>query len=180
MNIRKRHFLICKSSDLVKFAYFHEVRLMVYFILFLILSSCALNAEQEAQLNRAINRHLSAMNEGRMLQYLSEIHPTSVKYFKTKGDDIFKAHFSLVDSVEVFEPDHFQDPIIVTIEKEGSKIHVEYEVLKIQLGNFSNESTKYQIIAISEDDGGSWLFLHDGDYFNEEIFPASERLIKKK
>lgn len=140
---------------------------------------CSLNAEQEASLNRAVNQHLSAMNDGRTLQFISEIHPSAVKYYKSKGDDLFKKHFTLIDSSEVYEPDYYQDPLIKTIESKGERLHVRYEVLKIENIDGNTESVPYYMYATSEDNGKSWYFLEEGDYFNNDIIPAKERLIEK-
>ncbi|TNE96234.1 MAG: hypothetical protein EP322_08745, partial [Bacteroidetes bacterium] len=112
------------------------MRNKLFFILLILISSCTLSADQEATLNRSINNHLSAMNEGRMLQYLSEIHPLAVRYYKDKGDSVFEAHFELKNiNSEVY----YQDPIIKQIEKEGDVIHVEFEVLEISSNLFDEE-----------------------------------------
>lgn len=146
----------------------------------ILLASCTLNAEQEASLNRAINRHLGAMNEGRMLQFISEIHPNAVKFHKRKGNEHFEDHFRLVDSTEVFDPNYYQDPLIQESAKEGNTIHIRYEVLCISFQDFSEESLKYEIFAVSEDNGKTWSFLHKGDYYNDDILAPKQRLIQGK
>ncbi len=120
------------------------------------------------------------MNDGRTLQYISEVHPSAVKYYKAKGDRFFKEHFMLVDSSEVFNPDYYQDPIIKTIESKGEQLQVRYEVLKIETIDGYPESMPYNLFALSDDNGKSWYFLDEGDYFNNDIIPVKERLIDKK
>lgn len=163
-----------------RFDYFQRVKKIVFFLLILVLAGCSLNAEQEASLNRAIHRHLSAMNEGRMLQFVSEVHPAAVRYYKEKGDDVFKTHFSLSDSTDIYNADYYQDPLIEEIESDGDRIQVRYKVLRIDVDDFNPESEDVEIFALSEDNGVSWIFLHDQDYFIDEIFPPKQRLIKGK
>ncbi len=141
------------------------------------MSSCTLSADQEATLNRSINNHLSAMNEGRMLQYLSEIHPLAVRYYKDKGDSVFEAHFELKNmNSEVY----YQDPIIKQIEKEGDVIHVEFEVLEISSNLFDEQASPLKVFALSSDNGKTWYFLHDNDYTDDHVLKKEERLINIK
>ncbi len=117
------------------------------------------------------------MNEGRMLQYLSEIHPLAVRYYKDKGDSVFEAHFELKNmNSEVY----YQDPIIKQIEKEGDVIHVEFEVLEISSNLFDEQASPLKVFALSSDNGKTWYFLHDNDYTDDHVLKKEERLINIK
>lgn len=151
-----------------------------FFVLCLLaLASCSLNAEQEASLNRAVNKHIGALNDGRLVQFIAETYPPAVKYYKSKGDAAFKEKFTLVDSISVYETAVYQDPTILNVGKSELNIHVEYTVLCVTMKDLAPHSEERKLFALSSDGGKQWYFLHDEDYFNSAILPKNDRLINK-
>lgn len=109
------------------------------------------------------------------MSYVAFTHPNAVAYYKEKGDSVFTERFDLSDS----ENGAFlQDGNIREIEQKNSTIHVKYNFLSIEGDYYENKASEVTIFAISNDDGNSWFFIDERDYFNTEIFEPSNRLIK--
>lgn len=148
------------------------------FLLLLILGSCSMNAEQEASLNTAIRKHLKARNEGQLMTYISEMHPNAIAYYKRLGDDAFKDAFKLAAPDEPMP--YFQDPTIQDTESDGQVLHVKIKVMRVEDHLFNLNADPVFLFAVSEDEGVSWYFISQHDYFNDAILKPDDRLIKKK
>ena len=145
------------------------------FLALLIVAGCTLNAEQEASLNTAIRAQLKAMNEGQLMTFISNIHPSAVRYYMDQGDEAFKSVFELADEDGV-QP-YFQDPTILKSESSRSSLHVKLKIVRVEDEFFDINAVDEIYFAISEDNGKSWHFLREKDYKNEEVIKASLRLI---
>lgn len=142
-------------------------------LLLLFLAACTLNADQEKSLNEAMNHYLSARNNNEVLNFVAFTNGKVVKYYKEKGDSIFKIKFGAGEEF-VF----IQDGNIRDTEASENKIHVKYSFLKISGDLFAEDSEEIFIYAISEDNGVSWTFVDENDYLNDAIFTNQQRLIK--
>ncbi len=147
------------------------------YLLLLLLGSCTLNADQEASLNNALTSYINSRNNGAVMSYVGFTHPKVVAYYKNKGDSIFQSRFDVSD--EYTRP-FFQDGIIKSTQKKNDVIHVKYVFKKFEQEYIDMEITDVAIIAISEDNGNSWFFVEEEDYFNDVSFSQDERLIAKE
>lgn len=138
------------------------------------LSSCALNADQESSLHTAMVSYINSRNNGAVMSYVGYTHPNAVAFYKNSGNEAFKSNFDLSNDEE--RP-FFQDGIIKTIESKGNTIHVKYEFQKIENEDYIVDIANIIVIAISEDDGQTWFFVDEKDYLNDKIIPKKERLI---
>ena len=152
--------------------YFHEVK-YCYFLLLLLLSSCTLNADQEASLNSAVSTYINAINNGQATLYVGFTYPAAVAYYENQGDSIFKKRFTLED---VEERSFLQDGNIMNSASEGESYQVHYEFLCFD--GYYEEVEKKNIYAISDDNGISWFFIDEEDYTNDAILALDKRLIK--
>lgn len=145
-------------------------------ILLLILTSCSLNADQEASLHQAMVSYVNSRNNGAVMSYVGYTHPNVVAYYKEQGDSLFQTHFDV--SNEEKRP-FFQDGIIQQIESEGENIHVKYEFQKFEYVEFNEEVKKVVIFAITENDGKAWFFAEEQEYYNDKIILKNKRLITR-
>lgn len=146
----------------------------ISFILLLLLTSCALNADQESSLHTAMVSYINSRNNGAVMSYVGYTHPNVVAFYKSAGDSVFKSNFDLSNEEE--RP-FYQDGIIKTIESKGNTIHVKYEFQKIESENYFLDVADIIVIAISEDDGKTWFFIDEKDYMNDKIIPKKDRLL---
>ncbi|MES2799507.1 MAG: hypothetical protein V4638_05790 [Bacteroidota bacterium] len=140
-----------------------------------VMAGCSLNARQEASLSRSVTNYLEAKRNGVTLAYVSMIHPDFVRYYVEKGDSSFKEKFTET------QKDHYvDDATIQTIVSEGASIHVLYKVKAV--GNYYTETSDSTeaFLALSANDGESWFFVQDKEYFDVSINPTFKRLITKK
>ena len=164
------HFFLFEKNP-----YFHHVKIWM-FTLLLLLGSCTLNADQEASLNNALTSYINSRNNGAVMSYVAFTHPNIVSYYKNEGDSVFQSHFDV--SNEYTRP-FFQDGLIRTTEKRDKSIHVKYLFKKIEASDFDIQANDAIIIAMSDDNGTSWFFAEEEDYFNLKIFKKDEiRIIK--
>ncbi len=147
------------------------------FTLLLLLGSCTLNADQEASLNNALTSYINSRNNGAVMSYVAFTHPNVVNHYKNAGDSVFQSHFDV--SNEYTRP-FFQDGLIRSTEKNGNTIHVKYLFKKIEANDFDRQMTDAIIIAMSNDNGTSWFFAEEEDYFNWKIFKKDELLISNQ
>lgn len=148
------------------------------YLLLLLITACSLNAEQEASLHKSKTQYINGYNEGEVATYVAFTHPNAVAYYKNLGDSLFKEKYNL--SVEMNRP-FLQDGTIRKIESRGNEIHVKYEFLSIGIEDYFGDNPMKKIIyAISVDDGQSWFFVDEEDYFNEKIISKKDRLISEE
>lgn len=151
-----------------------------YYFLFLILPSiffaCSLNSEQEKNLNTALSIYLNARNSGEATLYVACTHPDAVAYYTAQGDSIFKTRYNLAN---IEEQAYLQDANLLEIKTEGTEIHVRYSLLSIREWDVQNPSKEVFLFAISQNDGKSWFFIDEEDYFSDAIFNIKKRLFKQ-
>ncbi len=156
--------------------YFHRVKPYYFFLLLLGLTACSLNADQEAALSTATISYINARNEGVATAYVAFTYPKAVAYYTAQGDSVFQQRYDLS---EVDSQPFLQDGNIETIEKNGEKIHVRYSFLSVDAYNYDIPSQEVYIIAISENNGVSWSYIDEEDYYNDAIVKPGDRLLKK-
>ncbi|MFT6921608.1 MAG: hypothetical protein ACJA1C_000605 [Crocinitomicaceae bacterium] len=158
------------------FTYIHTVKHFYFFILLFIIGSCSLNAAQESALNQSKNEYIGARNEGVIISYVAYTHPNVVGFYKDLGDEAFIERFDLHVGVGSL---FLQDGSIKETNWDGDNIQVKYEFMGILETEFRYEGDPVFIYALSADDGKSWHFLEEKDYFNSKIIKPKDRLIKK-
>ena len=140
------------------------------------LTSCSLNADQEASLHQALVSYVNSRNNGAVMSYVGYTHPNVVSHYKNQGDNLFQAHFDVSNEEE--RP-FFQDGIIQTIESDEEIIHVQYEFQKFEYIRYNDEVKKAIIFALTENGGKSWFFAEEEEYYNDKIISKNKRLIKR-
>ena len=158
------------------FTYIHTVKHLCLFILLFAIGSCSLNSTQEDSLNQAKNKYIEARNKGIIITYVEFTHPKVVRYYKDLGDNVFIDRFDLEVGVGSL---FLQDGAIKETNWDGDNIHVKYEFLGVLETEFRLEGSQEFIYAMSGDDGKSWHFVEEKDYYNDKIIKAKDRLIKK-
>ena len=141
------------------------------------LGACALNADQETSLHTAMVSYVNSRNNGVVMSYVAYSHPNVVSFYKNQGDSLFKVHFDLSNENE--RP-FFQDGLIQKIERANNLIHVKYQFKKIGFEDFIQTQDDVHIIAVSENEGETWFFIEEQDYFNDQIIKKENRLIAKE
>lgn len=138
----------------------------------LLLTACSLNATQEASLNNAKTSFINAKNNGSVMSYVAFTLPDAVAYYQKQGDSVFQKRFDLSENnYNTF----IQDGNIRKITQKDGVIQVKFEFLEVNMDEVSKEN---QILyAMSDNDGESWFFLEEEDYFNDAIFSPEKRLI---
>ncbi len=143
------------------------------FLLFL--SACSLNATQEATLNKAKTSFINAKNNGSVMNYVAFTLPVAVAYYQQQGDSVFQKRFDLSENnYNTF----IQDGNIREIAKKEGEIQVKFEFLEVNIEEVSK--VKKYVYALSDNDGKSWFFLEEEDYFNDNIFSPDKRLIDQE
>lgn len=158
------------------FPYIHTVKHFYLFLLLFIIGSCSLNATQESALNQSKNEYVGARNEGVIISYVAYTHPNVVGYYKELGDKAFIDKFDLKVGVGAL---YLQDGSIKETNWDGDKIQVKYDFLGVFETQYRLERNLVSIYALSADDGKTWHFLEQEDYFNDKIIKPKDRLIKK-
>jgi len=159
---------------IAKFAYFHKVK-PYYFIFLFILGACSLSPDQETSLNKAMTMYVNARNEGGVMACVAYTLPAAVAHYTAMGDSVFKARYDLSS---VNDNPFLKDGTIVEIESDGSRLHVKYNFLSLAPLYSDERSKEVYLFAISEDDGVSWFFIDEEDYFDTNIIKEKDRLIK--
>ena len=156
----------------LKKGWFKAVGVVFLLLMVQFLSSCSLNAEQEATLSESTTNYTEARKAGALLAYVSIQHPLVVRYYKEKGDSAFLKKFTV-------EPkDYFsEDPVIRRIEKQDDDIHVLYEAKIIQSEWESGGDEVRRFVALSENNGRNWFFIDWSDYVDKSIATGLIRLI---
>lgn len=151
---------------------------LTYFVIatFLVLSACRLNADQETALHQASTSYINAFNEGIAARYVAYTHPDAVAYYKAQGDSIFKMRYNLSGGDE--RP-YLQDGNIEDIESDGNMIQVRYSYLRVHPLDYTVRQDQVTIIAMSSNNGKSWFFLDEDDYWNDAIISPKERLLNR-
>lgn len=147
--------------------------LFVSLLLTLLITACSLSGEQEASLNKSVIEYIEARNNNRVSMRVRLTHPKVVRYYKNKGDEIFKERFRPENNNE-----YWRDPTIRTVEKSGKVIHVKYEVTTLHEYELEIVEDRRDLYAISSDDGQHWKFMDSDEYNNDEILPKDKKLIK--
>lgn len=143
---------------------------IVYLTLLLLISSCALDSRQEEKLNEAFHTYIDSHNKGLTLQYVALTHVNVVKHYKSKGNDAFLAYFNK-DKDSIYYGEYF----VKDTKTEGKHIQRCFTVERYNQEKELNHA--YRIFACSEDEGKSWFFINEDDYFNDSI-PLAKRLFK--
>ena len=146
-----------------------------YVFIILLLAACSLNADQEASLNQAVALYINSLNDGNATVVVGHTHPNAVAYYKAQGDSVFMAHYDLTNAD--YDP-FYQDGTIMEVKSDGQRLHVKYNFLRIDFFDFKEEDSEAIIFAVSEDDGKSWFFIDEFDYYNDEIIAKKDRLIE--
>lgn len=143
-------------------------------LLILLTSACSLNGEQEASLNETLSEFIEARNNNRVSLRVRLSYPSAVRYYKSKGDDVFKEHYRPENNDEFW-----QDGTLLDVEQKGDHIHVKYEFKAVFEQEMELVWDKRYLYAISIDDGKHWKFLDAHEYKNPEILPRDKKLIKE-
>ncbi len=151
-----------------------KIFLLSCLALSLIVSSCSLNATQEASLNNAKTSFINSKNNGTVMSYVAFTLPEVVSYYKNQSDSIFQQRFDLSSKETT---DFLSNGNIRVVEESSSLIHVKYEFTNVNFEDVSQE--KVIVFALSDNAGKSWFFAEENDYFNDDILPDSKRLIKE-
>lgn len=151
------------------------IALVSSFFLLLCIGSCSLNADQEANLNSAMNDYLDARNNNRVKTEVRLTYPDAVRFYKKQGDKAFIEHF-LPENNQV----HFRDGVIQEVEQDDNTIHVRYEYHVYFEAKDEVVHDKKDLYAVSFDGGKGWKFMDGFDYENPEIMPLKKKLIKLK
>jgi hypothetical protein len=116
-----------------------------------------LDSFQEKSLNAAVTKYLFSVNSDLKLSRAAATHPEVLKYYKAKGDKAFKEIF-------MKENGTWRDAIIGEIEKDEKTIHVELKVQNSMEFDLGEKNKRFQLYAVSADDGNSWFFVEEKDY----------------
>ena len=147
--------------------------LCVFGLLLFFFQACTLSASQEASLNSAKTSFIKSKNEGLVLSYVAFTLPEVVAFYKNQSDSSFQKRFDLSG---VSEEVYLTDGNVKEVVSEGMNIHVKYDFQNSQ----SEEDTREMVFALSKNDGKSWFFVEDRDYFNKNIIPDGKRLINRE
>lgn len=143
-------------------------------LLILILGACSLSAEQEKKLNLAVSSYLNSRNDCRVINYVAFTYPELVSSIKAKGDSVFQNRFNCEkDSILL------DDPTLRKIATKDNSIQVLYDLTAFNESTMMQEDKKYQLVALSDDNGKTWFFLDWNDYVDKMLLPKLKRLIKK-
>jgi len=151
-----------------------KIFLLFCLALSLTVSSCSLNATQEASLNNAKTSFINSKNNGTVMSYVAFTLPEVVSYYKSQSDSVFQQRFDLSSKETT---DFLSNGNIRVVEESNSLIHVKYEFTNVNFEDVSQE--KVIVFALSNNTGKSWFFAEENDYFNDDILPDSKRLIKE-
>jgi len=127
--------------------------------------------------------YVEAYNDGYEKEYTGFTHPNVVGYYMLLGDSAFQQKFDLYSEDDNYS--YLHDPQVREIETRENEIHVKYNIISVE-GYYDDyfyyetetNQTEMQLFALSDDDGISWFFMEENDYFNDEILKANNRLIK--
>jgi len=147
---------------------------LLYIPILVLFVACTLDSRQEEKLNTAFQDYKKAHNEDLMLQYVALTHVKVVAHYKAKGEKEFIEHFQQpkVDSLQFYYGEHF----VKDTKQSGKYIQRCFTVEKYnEIKEFDD---KYRIFACSEDEGKTWFFINEDDYFDRSI-PLKKRLFKK-
>lgn len=153
----------------------NKMRTLFFYSILLILSSCTLNAEQEATLSESTTRYLESIRNGAVLAFVSMHHPEVVRYYKERGDSLFLKKFSVEK-----EDYYIIDPSIRETEKEGDYIHVLYEAKTISNEWETTDEVKSEFVAISENNGRNWFYVDKSDYVDKSVASKMKRILDLK
>ncbi|MCH2224981.1 MAG: hypothetical protein MK066_09460 [Crocinitomicaceae bacterium] len=148
-----------------------------YIFILLLITSCSLNADQEASLNKAMSAYVNAHNGGSVVAFVAMTHPNAVAYYRENGDEAFEEKFSLPSSDD--GGDYLQDGTVKEVVSENGNIHVKYHFLSVEDRFYETKALEMIIMAVSDDNGISWFFIDEDDYRNEDIIQKTDRLIEK-
>lgn len=150
------------------------MKYLFYIPILLLLVACTLDSKQEERLNTGLSKYIKSYNEDLMLQYTALTHVKVVAHYKALGEKEFVNHFQQnKDSVHVYYGEFFMKDT----KEQGKNIQRCYTVAKYT--EYKEIDDKYEIYAISEDEGNTWFFVNEDDYFNKDI-KIKTRLFKKK
>lgn len=146
------------------------------FSLLLLLAACTLNSEQERQLNAALTRYIDARNEGKVAITVACTYPPAVAYYTAQGDSVFRARYDLssVDELPIL-----RDGSQSEIASDEGRIHIKYNFKQANPIYGVYESGRVALIAMTDNDGESWFFLDEEDYWNDDIVKPTKRLLSK-
>lgn len=153
-----------------------KLKPLIYFIFFLALVSCTLNAKQEASLSDSTTRYLESRKNGAVLAFVSLHHPEVVRFYKEKGDSVFLKKFTVQK-----EDYYLDDPSIRETKKNGNTIHVLYVAKTINSEWGTSDGGKIrEFVAVSENNGRNWFYIDKSDYVDKSIARNMKRLIDLK
>lgn len=151
-----------------------RILLFISFVVILI-TSCTLNAEQEATLSESTTRYLESRQNGAVLAFVSMHHPEIVRYYKEQGDSIFLKKFAVKK-----EDYYLDDPSIRKTKQDGQVIHVLYEAKTISSEWGTTDEITREFVAISENNGRNWFYADKSDYVDKSIASNMKRLLDLK
>ena len=110
-----------------------------------------------------------------MLEHVAFTHPNAVRFYKKQGDEEFKSRF-LTDGDEGVQ--ELSNPFIRDVIKSDQNIHVRYTFdYYFEDGSGYGNYEEKEVVALSQDAGVSWYFLHGEEYQNESIIEDEDRLL---
>jgi hypothetical protein len=127
-------------------------------------------------LNNDLQTIVDARNEGDALMYFGLTHPQITRFYKNQGDDVVKTRFQQVpqNSKSVYGYYNFDGDAFMWSRyfQQGVKKEMDHIQAKFLIrGDFiqSEKDSSFFLFALSTDDGNSWTFAEEQDYFNEAI-----------
>jgi hypothetical protein len=155
---------------------FHFVKALLIFPLLLLLVACTLNSEQERTLNASLTRYIDARNDGIVSVTVACTWPPAVAYYTAKGDSIFKKKYDLS---AIDEKPILRDGSQMEAASDGPNYQIKYAFKQANPFYGVYEKGNTHIVALSENDGKTWFFLDEEDYWNDQIVSPSKRLLSK-
>jgi hypothetical protein len=149
---------------------------LCFLSILLLVISCELNSQQEMALNNDLQTLMDARNEGDALMYLGLTHPQIIRFYKNKGDAAVKSRFQQVpqNSKSVYGYYNFDGDAFMWSKyfQQGVKKELDHIQVKFLIrGDFieSEKDSSFFLYALSSDDGNSWTFAEEQDYFNDSM-----------
>ncbi len=139
------------------------MKLFFGILLFLVVS-CELTAVQEEKLNQQLTAYLNATNAKNTLKLVALTHSSVVKFYHQQGDSVFINHFELDLKKNGLV---LSNPILESQSSDSKSIQRKYLVEKYE--QIDGITERYCIFALSSDNGNSWFFCTEEDYFDQRI-----------
>lgn len=126
-----------------------------------------------------MNQLIIVRNDGDALSFMNYTHPIVVKYYKQKGDSIFKNKFQEIprkinqDKIKT-KLIYWENGYIKSTKSSDSLVQAKIQITLVQNHKSLDSSTFYY--GLTTKSSSSWTFVSKEDYFS--ILPQEMRLFK--